>query len=180
MYLRRATLMAVLAGGVVLTGIWIIWHALPEALLLSKFPELPKAVAVDLVRRGCTIVPDRARRDGRNVLHGEFVRAGQTDWAVLCRHGDRASLIVYWAGKSDNLEVLNTMPAGLGNDPEGARTIGVADPDRIQRYATRHTGETHSEMMLQFSHSGIEDAVGMGSEILYYHDGKWRIIPGAD
>jgi hypothetical protein len=180
MSLNRATLVAVLAGGILLTGTWVIGQALSEGLPVSKFPELPKEVASDLVRRGCTIVPDRARRDGRNVLHGDFARAGQTDWAVLCRRGDQASLVVYWAGKAENPDVLNTTSSGLGKDPEAARTIGVVGRDRLQRYATRHAELTNSEMKLQFSHAGIEDAVGMGSEILYYLDGKWLRIPGAD
>lgn len=180
MSLNRATLVAVLAGGVLLTGTWVIGQALSEGLPVSKFPELPKEVASDLLRRGCTIVPDRARRDGRNVLHGEFARAGQTDWAVLCRRGDQASLIVYWAGKPENPDVLNTTSSGLDKNPEAARTIAVVDPDRIQRYATRHAKGTNAEMKLQFNHSGIEDAVGMGSEVLHYVDGKWLRIPGAD
>jgi hypothetical protein len=133
MFRNRAALVAGLAGGVLLTGTWVIGQALPEALLLSKFPELPKAVATDLVRRGCTIVPDRSRRDGRNVLHGEFARAGQTDWAVLCRRGDQASLLVYWAGKPENPEVLNTTSAGLGENPEAARTIELNSITRASR-----------------------------------------------
>jgi hypothetical protein len=181
MFLNRAILVAVLAGAILLTGAWMIGGALSEGVPVSRFPELPKAVAGDLIRRGCTIVHDRARRDGRNVLRGEFARAGQTDWAVLCRQGSHASLLVYWAGNPDNPEVLNTSSSGLGKDPEAARSIRTVDVTEIRQRGTRYTETRHSASEdRKFDHEGIEDAVGMGSTILYYANGQWLGIPGAD
>ncbi len=181
MFMNRVALASAIAGGILFTGTWVLGQVSSEGLPVSKFPELPKAVAADLVRRGCTIVPDHARRDGRNVIRGEFARAGQSDWAVLCRQGNDASILVYWAGRPENPDALNTTSAGLGKQPEAARTIGVVSPSKIHDYATRHTMLVGAaEPKLEFVHTGIEDAVGMGSTILYYTNGEWHRIPGAD
>jgi hypothetical protein len=180
MFVNRAVLLAVLAGGFVLTSTWIIGEVLAEGLPVSKYSELPKPVANDLVKRGCRIVADIARHGGKNVISGEFSRPGQTDWAVLCRHDNGASLLVYRGGKAKNPAVLNTHSGGLGKDPEAARTIGVATPNQMSRYATRYAQAMKSETNVRFAHPGIEDATGMGSIVMYYRDGNWMTIAGAD
>ncbi len=179
--MNRALVIGVVSAGVLVTSAWVVLRALPKALLLSRYPELPDRVATDLARRGCSVVPDRVRRGGRNVLRGEFTRAGQTDWAVLCRQGDQASLIVYPAGNPGDAVVLKTSASGLGENPEEARTIGVVQPDRLQMYARRRAMPPGvPEAKVDFEHAGIEDAIGMGSTVLYYSNGQWLRMPGAD
>ena len=155
---NRAVLLAVLAGGILLFATWAAGEWFTAGLPVSDFPELPQAVASDLEKRGCRIVPDRARRNGRNVISGDFAGHGRVDWAALCRQGDVASVLVYFAERPEDPAVLNPSPSGLGDDPESARTIGVAAR----------------------APEGIEDAVGMGSVILYYSAGEWQRLAGAD
>lgn len=57
----------------------------------SAFPELPRNVAQDLQKRGCSIPQTNLPPKPHNVLHGEFARAGQTDWVVLCSQNKPSS-----------------------------------------------------------------------------------------
>ena len=51
----------------------------------TAFPELPTNLVQELQRRGCTIPQEAySKTKPNNVIKGEFARAGQIDWAVLC------------------------------------------------------------------------------------------------
>src|SRR5215469_15060571 len=66
----------------------------------AQFPELPKAIATVLQRRGCT-VPQTPMINGRhNVIKGEFLKPAQTDWAVLCSVGGVSSVLIFWNGSA--------------------------------------------------------------------------------
>ena len=53
----------------------------------SQLRELPDAVRADLEKLGCRI-PRFMKWDARhNVIQGQFFKAGQNDWAVLCQVG---------------------------------------------------------------------------------------------
>jgi hypothetical protein len=58
----------------------------------KAFPELPAKLRVDLERRGCTIPQVPVVNGRHNVIKGEFSKAGQTDWAVLCSIGRVSSM----------------------------------------------------------------------------------------
>jgi hypothetical protein len=57
----------------------------------SAFPELPHTVAQDLQKRGCSMPQTNLPPKPHNVLRGEFARAGQTDWVVLCTQNKPSS-----------------------------------------------------------------------------------------
>ena len=63
----------------------------------SVFPELPNEVVAELDRRGCQI-PQIARHKRSNVIQGEFLKPGQTDWAVLCMTKQETTLLVFANG----------------------------------------------------------------------------------
>ena len=64
----------------------------------TAFPDLPENLEAARQRRGCTI-PQVPMIDGRhNVIRGEFLKPGQTDWAVLCSVGRVSSILVFWNG----------------------------------------------------------------------------------
>jgi hypothetical protein len=66
--------------------------------LPSSFTQLPYEVALDLERRGCRIPQQADTRAKTNVIRGEFARAGQMDWAVLCSIHGVSRILVYWDG----------------------------------------------------------------------------------
>src|SRR5438445_3406191 len=57
----------------------------------SALPELPRNVAQDLQKRGCSIPQSNLPHKPHNVLHGEFARARQKDWVVLCSQNKPSS-----------------------------------------------------------------------------------------
>jgi len=57
----------------------------------SALPGLPSNVAQDLQKRGCSIPQTNLPPKPHNVLHGEFSRAGQRDWVVLCSQNKPSS-----------------------------------------------------------------------------------------
>jgi hypothetical protein len=68
-----------------------IWQQSEEEILRlppSSFRELPREVIEDLQNRRCAIpqaVPGSSGHSNpHNVIRGEFVKKGQTDWAILC------------------------------------------------------------------------------------------------
>src|SRR5688572_21225806 len=62
----------------------------------SAFPELPRHLAAELERRGCTIPQESYTKKRNNVIQGEFARPGQKDWAALCSSGGSSSILVFW------------------------------------------------------------------------------------
>ena len=129
--------------------------------------ELPAAVASDLRARGCNIVA------GHGVVSGNFTGSAARDWAVLCQIGDQASLLIYTAGR-EKATVLNTHPGGLDpKQPEAVRTIRGVD----WNYVARHNPELR---LSRKPKACVEDALGMGSVLYCYLDGKWVDLMGAD
>jgi len=68
----------------------------------SAFPELPTNLVEELHRRECQIPHVQKRKRG-NVIHGEFLKPGQADWAVLCSMKKYTSLLVLGMDRSSKL-----------------------------------------------------------------------------
>jgi hypothetical protein len=117
------------------------WAAAPSARVAAEqsivrlppaaFPELPAAVQQVLEREGCRLPRQEAGDDLRVIARGEFARAGQLDWAVICSRQSRSSIRVVWGGPASCEGVLATgedsrflkpLPSG---DLEYARQIEV-------------------------------------------------------
>src|SRR5271170_4162160 len=64
----------------------------------ASFTQLPAPIQAELQRRGCTIPQVPMIEGPHNVIHGEFAKPGQTDWAVLCSTGRVSSILVFWNG----------------------------------------------------------------------------------
>jgi len=162
----RAVIFAIAAAAVSLVGVLCIPPLLRPGIPVSRFPHLPGAVASDLNRRGCNIVR------GNNVISADFAATGQRGWAVLCQHGNRASLLLYLAGSSEPA-IFATHGAGLAEDPEGVRGIRVARWDYVAQ---------HNPGIRRAAVPGtcLEDGTGMGSSIYCYLNGGWVVLAGAD
>ncbi len=149
----------------------------------SAFHQLPAPVRVDLERRGCTVPQTWTATALENVISGHFRSGHDIDWAVLCSVDRVSSILVYWAGQADSVDVLGARPdsdylQGIGDDRIGfSRGISPVDSAYIQRHFEWYGGPTPPPL----DHSGIDDAFSeKGSRVWYWHDGKWLQLAGAD
>ena len=149
----------------------------------SAFPELPTAIASDLNRRGCTIPQSPEVQGKHNVIRGHFARPDQIDWAVLCSVKRVSTILVFWNGSPAN-------PATLESRPDTDRLQSWGGDKIIYRWQIAPVGEAY--IMEHYNayggpkpppidHEGIDDRfVGKASEVLYFYNGKWLHLTGAD
>lgn len=156
-------------------------------LLPSDLKALPPEFVEKLEARGCTIPQfdsgeDAAGASGEptNVIHGEFARHGQQDWAVLCSKGGSSTIVILWqkptpcVGQLARLEDAHYVQSRGGKTMRYSRSIQASGETDV-RGRFGHSGPT------QMMHQGIEDKfVGKSSSFFYCNEGKWKIFPGAD
>ena len=115
-----------------------------------------------------------------NVIHGEFARAGQEDWAVLCSKGGSSTILIFW-GKT------TACPASLAR-LDDAHYL-KRGKDKKMRYSRSIRALGQSDLgdragisgLKSFSHQGIDDRfVGKSSAFFYCSAGKWKIFPAKD
>ena len=136
-----------------------------------------------LQRRGCTI-PQVPMIDGRhNVIVGEFLKPGQTDWAVLCSVGGVSSILVFWNGSETNpAEIvkrkdLDRLQSGVGDQIVFSSAIASVGRGYILEHYKAYGGEKPPAI----DHQGINDIFyGKASEVLYFYRGSWLHLTGAD
>jgi hypothetical protein len=150
---------------------------------------LPAEFVEKLNARGCSIPQfgevGRAGESGTaetttNVIHGEFARHGQEDWAVLCSKGGSSTIVIFW-GKT------TACPASLAR-LEDAHYL-KRGAEKKMRYSRSIRALGKSELgdragiagLKDFSHQGIDDRfVGKSSAFFYCSEGKWKIFPAKD
>jgi hypothetical protein len=151
---------------------------------------LPPEFVEKLNTRGCAIPQygDVGRAAGEpatgaeatNVIHGEFARHGQEDWAVLCSKGGSSTIVIFW-GKT------TACPASLAR-LEDAHYL-KRGKDKKVRYSRSIRALGESDLgdragiagLKPFSHEGIDDRfVGKSSAFFYCSRGKWKIFPAKD
>ena len=134
----------------------------------AAFPELPSPVVRELESRKC-LVPQYRKTwkatDRINVVRGEFAKAGQKDWAVVCSTPASMSLLVFWNSSSTGL-------AEVSLDAEDGYLLSGSIPKEtlLERYKDKLPAVDH-------------DAVGItgGDDrtiIRYFHEGKWIQLGG--
>jgi hypothetical protein len=169
--------------------------------------ELPAAFVEKLNARGCVIpqfgevghagstvgnssseaagesaTADRPATAGEptNVIHGEFARHGQEDWAVLCSKGGSSTIVIFW-GKT------TACPASLARLDDAHYLKRGKDKKMRYSRSIRASGESDlgdragTAGLRPFAHQGIDDRfVGKSSAFFYCSEGKWKIFPGKD
>jgi hypothetical protein len=127
--------------------------------------ELPALIKVDLDKRGCKI-PSFTKWDARhNMIQGQFLKAGQRDWAVLCQHQDKSSILIYPGSATAEVQTVRT------EDHDPYRIIHTTTAFVLQKRAIR---DKLTESQSQFDHDGIEDGpIQKVAIIVYYRDGEW-------
>ena len=127
--------------------------------------ELPAVIRTDLEKRGCKI-PRFTKWDARhNVIQGQFLKAGERDWAVLCRQQNKSSILIYPNSATADVQLLRS------EDHDPYRIIHTATAFVLQKRAIR---DKLTESLPQFDHDGIEDGpIKRNAIVLYFRDGEW-------
>jgi hypothetical protein len=123
------------------------WSAAPSARIAAErsilrlppaaFPELPAPVQQALERDGCRI-PQREEGEAlRTIVSGEFARAGQTDWAVICSRQNRSSIRVFWGGAPACPAMIGTAEDSRFLKPLPSGELEFARELEVDRSATR-------------------------------------------
>lgn len=156
--------------------IWDEANAKVRRLSPDAFPELPAGIKVELVKRQCTVPQTFLSTQPHNVIHGEFSKKGQKDWAVLCSTGQASSILVFWGGSVKDIFVFPATPdknylQGRGEGKIGySCEISVVGNDYILEHHKRYGGPTSPPI----DHDGINVAfVEKASSVLYREKGEW-------
>jgi len=164
-------------------AIWDEANAKVRRLSPGAFPELPAGIRVELVKRQCTVPQTFLSTQPHNVIHGEFYRKGQKDWAVLCSTGQVSSILVFWGGSEKNMFVFPATPdknylQGRGEGKIGySCEISAVGKDYILEHHKRYGGPTPPPI----AHDGINVAfIEKASSVLYREKGEWLSLTGAD
>ncbi len=166
------------------------WEAAGAAIVRlapTAFPQLPEAVAVEMERRRCTVPqPWEGFANGAvNVISGESRKPGQIDWAVLCSVDRISALLVFWNGSPGRVEEV----AGTRGPDRGGLQVVTKDSigfSRMispvgERYILEHYAWYGGPEPPPIDHQGINYTfVEKASVVLYWHDGEWRRLQGAD
>jgi len=147
----------------------------------SAFSTLPQAVSSYLVRRGCTIPQSDYFDRPHNVIRGQFMIRGRTDWAILCSRGGTSTILLFSPGRTapvaevGSSEDRNWLQGGVGGRTDFSHSISVASPKDIR---SRAFG---GWLPRPLDHDGIDDSFdGKASVVLYFHKGRWVELTGMD
>jgi len=144
----------------------------------EEFAGLPAVIVSELQTIGCSI-PQADVDYPHNVIHGEFARPGQTDWAVLCSRNQISSIFVFWGGSLEKPSEIAEFPEevfDLGG-VSWARSISIADKEFI----LDHNRTADSPELPPIDHVGIDDGFAEKASVVhYYFDGEWLRLWGAD
>lgn len=153
----------------------------------TAFQQLPKNLIADLQRRGCTIpqVPSDVdmTKVRQSVIHGEFQKPGQTDWAVLCSVGRASTVLVYWNGSEIQPAEIARMDDSDGLQGwTGGKMVYSRLIDSVGKpYIIEHYQAYGGPKPPPIDHQGINDVfVGKASVVWYWYQGKWLQLSGAD
>lgn len=131
----------------------------------KQLREVPAVIKADLEKRGCKI-PRFTKWDARhNAIQGQFLKPGQRDWAVLCRHQDKSSILIYPGSAAVDVQTVRS------EDHDPYRIIHTTTAFVLQKRAIR---DKLTESLPPFDHDGIEDGpIQKAALVLYYRNGEW-------
>ena len=155
---------------------------------ISKTPDLFSSPRLSQAGRKttapATLSPPTYTKKANNVIRGEFARAGQTDWAVLCSVKGVSTILVFWNGSGNNPDAL--VPAADSNYVQGngngqwAYSRGI-EPMGIEDIFRYHDLEHLGIPLPPIYHQGINDFFeGKAFLVWYYYDGQWLKVAAGD
>lgn len=150
----------------------------------ARFPDLPGAVRAELERLGCRVPQAFYPEEPHNVIRGNFARAGQEDWAVLCSRDGASEIRVFWGGPA-------RCPSPIGEpSPDRDWLQGMGGAEIVYSRHIRAVGRDYILRMHEafggpepppIEHQGIEEYfVEKASSVLYCYQGKWVRLTGMD
>jgi hypothetical protein len=165
---------------------WDAAQAQIRRLHPSAFPQLPKNVSENLQARGCTIPQTYASAKPHNVIRGQFIRRGQTDWAVLCSRNAVSSILIFWRGSDKRVSEIEKLPdknrlQTIGNGQIGySRAIHTVGKKYIMDHYNAYKASGAPEPP-PIDHEGVDDGfLEKASDVHYYYRGKWLKLKGGD
>ncbi len=163
---------------------WSVADSAVVRLAPRVFKELTPAIVAYLEARECTVPQVRDDSGPHNVLSGEFVKAGQRDWALLCSTNQVSRILVFPGGSVEAVVELGESPDRHFLQAKGAdgivfsRRLAVTSPEYIHRQSERYAPE---ESLIAVCHEGIDDIyLGKGSTVHLFAEGRWLQLQGAD
>jgi len=152
-------------------------------LAATSFPQLPDSVKNYLIQNGFEIPQAASLKEPHNVIKGQFIRPGQFDWSILVSKNFHSTILIFPNSSTDGviqlaqnedrnfLQVLSPGIIGFG------RLINPAN----REYILNHYKEYGGSKPPAIDHEGINDIfVGKSSVVLYFYNGKWLTLTGAD
>ncbi len=163
-------------------------------LLPHKHPDLPAHIADWLDEQRYVIpqyIPDEDLEEyfPINAITGEFIKKGQTDWAVYCTNRKTTAIIIFKDGKVESPEIMDTYPGSISQDrPEGA-PLGCC----YNRISTISPVDIYTTYLVMRSYSGVSqppplyhDGIFFGSllffgaSIYFKFEGEWHSMLASD
>jgi len=163
---------------------WKVADAATVRLAPQSFHKLPRDIIRNLQTRGCRIPQEFGNTEPHNVVSGEFMTSGQTDWAVLCSRQGKSSILVFWGGSVHNVSAI-----AESADSAFLQTINASGSIGFSRaigavgkeYIFKHYHDYGGPKPPSINHQGIDDGfVEKGSVVHYFYRGKWLELQGAD
>ena len=152
-------------------------------LPIDAFPQLPATIAKVLIARKCTVPQPYEEEGSHNVIRGQFFAAGQNGWAVLCSVNRSTTLLAFRNDDDNNPDTISSGEdrdhlQGVGGDKISySRKIASVDRAFILRHYHAYGGAAPPPI----EHQAIDDAfIGKASLTMYFHQGKWIGLQGAD
>ena len=148
----------------------------------ANFVGPPEPVKATLSRLGCRIPQPWGDSKPRNLICGEFMEAGRTQWAALCSRNRSSAIIVIDENGPVRAELASRPDRGylqgIGNGQIGfSRQLSPVGRDFILARFRAFGGPEPPPI----DHQGIDDSfLGKASIVLYFHEGKWLQLTGSD
>lgn len=144
----------------------------------TKLPSAPLSVRQWLQRNDCRIHqpskdPLEVQIPPASLTSGRFRGTPQPDWAALCVMRDSSLLLVFRGGRADRIDTLeigtSPLPAGRG--------IRAAPASEVRMYSSM-LGDSIAADTVWMTHDGIVDSEGCCGIVWFWHQGRWRQLPG--
>ncbi len=145
---RTAAILITLASGVCR-----IEAAAPRSTTTAP-SDLPIAVLEELQSRGCKMPGKKSRGQ---VIHGDFLGLGQSDWAALCSTKKGTTLLLFPDGPREGVVALEAMQKTFSK-----WSIGVIDRDQLTLW--KPALGWHGPAPAEIGHQGIMSFIEWGDK----------------
>ena len=112
--------------------------------------EVPPEIFQELRSRGCVV-----EKKPKNIIQGQFIRKGQTDWAALCATKKSTNLLLFPAGAKKQVAVLEAHLKGFAK-----WSISVTDQEELEKL--KSSWGWKGPQPTEINHQGISSVVAFG------------------